>query len=210
MIEVEAIKKYYGKHLVLDIPQYKFDNGIYWLKGENGSGKTTLMKLIAGLIPFEGDVVINEKISIRKNRIDYLRKVNYTEAEPLYPSFVTGDELIQLFIKSKGGDFADTKNLMRQLKVETYAHQPIGTYSSGMNKKLSLILAFIGKPDLILLDEPLVTIDTASVETVYSIIHEYAHERKVNFIITSHHDFDSGKISFTKAVTVHDKTIHAS
>ncbi len=209
MIELTEIKKHYGSHLVLDIPRYKFENGIYWLKGENGSGKTTLMKLIAGLIPFEGEVILNKNISILKNRIDYLRKVNYTEAEPLYPSFVTGDELIQLFIWSKGGDFADTKNLMQQLMVDKYSHQPIGTYSSGMNKKLSLILAFIGKPDLILLDEPLVTIDTASVETVYSIIHEYAHERKVSFIITSHHDFDYAKISFTGTVTVQDKMIHA-
>ncbi len=94
MVELLNVKKSYGNYAVIDIPQIHLNHNIYWLKGMNGSGKTTLMKLIAGLLPFQGDVLINGNISIRKNRVAYLRLVNYAEAEPLFPPFLTGYDLI--------------------------------------------------------------------------------------------------------------------
>src|SRR6478735_11614482 len=101
MILLSAIKKSYGSHPVLDIPEMSLDNGIYWLKGLNGSGKTTLMKIIAGLIPFQGDIRLDGEITLKKTRVAYLRAVNYAEAEPLLPAFVTGMALVTLFSKTK-------------------------------------------------------------------------------------------------------------
>src|SRR5262245_40212679 len=103
-IQLDHIEKYYGSYLALQISSLNIPEGIHWIQGVNGSGKTTLLKILAGLLPFKGDIVIDGNISIKKNPIAYRRFVNYAEAEPLFPSFLTGTDLINLFIKTKRGN----------------------------------------------------------------------------------------------------------
>jgi len=79
--------------------------------------------------------------------------------------------------------------------VKSFAGYKIGTYSSGMVKKLSLALAFIGEPALLLLDEPLVTVDQASVDFIYTLIEEYFQTKKATFLITSHQSFDNRRLT---------------
>jgi ABC-2 type transport system ATP-binding protein len=202
-----SISKYYGSYLALQIPSLNLSPGIHWLRGANGSGKTTLLKILAGLLPFEGDILIQESISIKKNPIPYRRFVNYAEAEPLYPSFLTGTDLLRLFVKTKGAEMNQADELIDLLNVRSFIDHPVGTYSSGMMKKLSLILAFIGHAKIILLDEPLVTIDDASVEVIYGLIKNYHQEKGVTFLLTSHQHFDEVKIPFTSKLIVKDQTI---
>ncbi|WP_257722248.1 ABC transporter ATP-binding protein [Pedobacter cryoconitis] len=129
------------------------DEGVYWLKGANGSGKSTLLKSLAGILHFEGDVLLNKLISIKKHKRDYRRLVNFAEAEPIFPEFLTGKELIDMFAEAKGGTNEQKAFYPQTIGLQPYLDQPLGTYSSSMLKKLSLILTFMGKPKLILLDE---------------------------------------------------------
>ena len=84
MLHFEQVKKYYGSFLAMDIPLLTLAKGVYWLQGENGSGKTSFLKMIGGLHPFDGDISL-PGCSIKKQRISFLRCVNYAEAEPQYP-----------------------------------------------------------------------------------------------------------------------------
>jgi ABC-2 type transport system ATP-binding protein len=195
MLRFINYKKKYGDHLVLEVPSLELLQGIYWLKGENGSGKTSLTKSIAGLVPFDGQIeVVGMNISRQRN--DYMRAVNYAEAEPLYPAFLTGNDLVDFYKDAKKGDSNVIRALAEQLGVARYAGSKVGTYSSGMAKKLSLLLAFIGSPRLILLDEPLITLDQQSVQTLQQMISDYSR-RGVGFLITSHQElyFDSAPAS---------------
>src|SRR5690349_20757557 len=95
IIRVENLQKFYGSHLALNVPELYLKPGIHWVKGGNGSGKTTFFKTLAGLLPFQGKVIFNgsghrETLDLQKNPVDCRRIVNYGEAEPLYPAFVTG------------------------------------------------------------------------------------------------------------------------
>lgn len=207
MIQLRSIKKSYGAHLVVAVPAMNLDHSIYWLKGINGSGKTTLMKLIAGLLPFEGDVVINDTISIKKNRTEYLLSVNYAEAEPLYPPFLTGNDLLQLFVKTKNARQEQAQLLIDSLQVGSFIGNPVGTYSSGMVKKISLLLAFIGQPKLILLDEPLVTIDDKTVPVVNRMIKECHEKDGVTFLLTSHQPFENAAFPIAHHLLMKDKTV---
>jgi ABC-2 type transport system ATP-binding protein len=108
LLQILACKKEFNGRQVLDILSLKLDKGVYWLRGINGSGKTTLLRMIAGLIPFKGDILLHG-ISLRSNPFDYRRKVSLAEAEPLYPPFITGQELVG-FYRSIG------KGLYRRLK----------------------------------------------------------------------------------------------
>ncbi len=60
MLQINNVIKKYGTNTVLCIPSFQLDGGIHWLKGANGSGKTTFLKMIAGLLPFNGDIRVNE------------------------------------------------------------------------------------------------------------------------------------------------------
>jgi len=205
MLTITNFQKKYGTSTepVLSIHNCKIEKGIYWIKGANGTGKTSLLKSIAGLIPFEGSIAV-DGCDINHNRMAYLQQVNYAEAEPQYPLFLSGKELIDFYRSTKKGNFPDS--LLSNLGVEKFMHQKTSTYSSGMLKKLSLVLAFIGNPTLILLDEPLIALDVAAVDVLQAEIRQY-HQADVSFIITSHQLFNNELISCTTNLLLQEKSL---
>jgi ABC-2 type transport system ATP-binding protein len=197
-------KKYPGSdEPVLSIGQLILEQGIYWIKGENGSGKTSLIKSIAGLIPFDGDIAVND-LNIGKQRMAYTKAVNYAEAEPQYPGFLTGTELVNFYHSAKGGNLP--QQLISKLGADKFLNNKTAVYSSGMMKKLSLVLAFTGNPVLILLDEPFIALDVAAVEILQNNIAAFS-KNGVSFIITSHQQLDHNLINTTASFIIKDKII---
>jgi ABC-2 type transport system ATP-binding protein len=188
MLTLLNYQKVFNFQTILDIPELKLNSNIYWLKGSNGTGKSTLFRCIAGLIPFSGEVQVEEK-SIIKHPQAYRLMVNHAEAEPVFPDFLKGKELIAFYRKAKQGSPEQSQYLMKKLGVDLFADQKCGAYSSGMLKKLSLLLAFTGNPKLILLDEPLITLDRETATALQELIIEYA-ESGCMFLLTSHQAFD--------------------
>lgn len=207
MIRFTDFKKQYSGQLVLDIPLLEIPQGIYWLKGINGSGKSTLLRSLSGLIPFEGEINI-DGINIQKNKRQHRQMVNYGEAAPVYPSFLTGKDLINFYAETKKGDKAECLKHCTALRLsDDVLQKEIGAYSSGMLKKLSLVLAFVGQPKWILLDEPLITLDVEAVQTMLKIVEEKL-TKNIGFILTSHQDMDLPNHGFTlKTFLVKDQTV---
>ena len=56
MLHLSGVQKKYSQRIILDIPDLKIDSGIHWLKGSNGSGKSTFLKMVSGIIPFDGNI----------------------------------------------------------------------------------------------------------------------------------------------------------
>jgi len=187
MLIFQNFKKAYNRETVIGIENLFLDSGVYWIKGENGTGKSTLLKSIAGLIPFEGQISLAGVMNNDKNINTYRRMVNYGEAEPLFPGFLKANDLLMLFKHAKSATTEQVDYLITKLGIKKYRYKRIGEYSSGMIKKLSLALAFIGEPTLVLLDEPLITLDADAVNTVLELIEEY-HAKGVSFIFTSHQE----------------------
>ncbi|NEM99748.1 ABC transporter ATP-binding protein [Pontibacter burrus] len=189
MVRIGNYSKSYNHRLVLQVPALELETGIYWLKGENGSGKTTFLKSVAGLLPFEGTIAV-QGVSIKKNPINYRQLVSYAEAEPLYPTFLTGDDLLKFYRQTRKADSSQINTLAEALGVSNYSQHKIGAYSSGMAKKLSLVLAFTGAPKLILLDEPFITLDDHSQQILTNLIADVA-QQGITFIISSHQPFEA-------------------
>lgn len=196
--------KSYNNNLIIQVPDLELPHNIYWLKGENGTGKTTLIKSIAGLIPFNGTIEVGGT-DINKQRIEYRQAVNYAEAEPVYPVFLTGNDLINFYQSTKKASDEQVAMLIDSLGIRSYADNKIGTYSSGMTKKLSLVLGLMGRPKLVLLDEPLITLDQQSVANLQHIIAAYFHDG-VSFLITSHQEISFPGNTSARLV-LQDKTI---
>ncbi len=190
---------------VLNIQDLLLENKIYWLKGKNGIGKTSLLKSMAGIIPFKGRVSVNG-LNIQENRIAYRLHVNYGEAEPLYPEFLKGNDLIDLYAYTKKGTTNQVNLLIKKFEVPAYINNKTGSYSSGMTKKLSLLLAFIGSPKLILLDEPFITLDPYALSVAEELIAEY-HNNGTAFIIASHQQFSIMHSIQPVSIALTNKTI---
>ena len=179
MLSLTNIHKKYGSHEVLNFREWKIDRGIYWLKGGNGSGKSTLFRIISGQIPFKGEVQL-DGINLRKEPIHFRSKISFAEAEPQYPLFIKGKELLDFYVDTRKAERKQAEALADYFEMTPFLNNTIGSYSSGMLKKLSLICAFIGDADLYILDEPLITIDSASAEKLYTLIKEKALGGKVS------------------------------
>lgn len=206
MLHVSSFSKSYGSQLILKVPSLVLDQGIHWLKGSNGSGKTTFFRSVAGMLPFEGQIVLDGQYDIRQHAVAYRLRVNYGEAEPLYPEFVSAHDLVQFVAKAKRATPAQVEELAERLEIGHFWRNPVGTYSSGMLKKTSLVLAFLGNPTLIMLDEPLITIDERAVAQLYDLINAY-RTRGASFLLSSHQDVRAMGLPLSSLWQVQDKTI---
>lgn len=207
MLKVTNFRKSYNKDIVLDIEHLVIESGINWVRGANGTGKSTFLKSAAGIISFEGNLLLSSGISIKKSSVAYRELVNFAEAEPVFPEFLTGIDLIRLFSKAKNAVPKQEEYFIETMKMESYVGEPVGTYSSGMLKKLSLLLAFIGNPELILLDEPLITMDSESLQTLYNWITEYHSKRGTSFLLSSHQALENSCLPSVKELLVAGKTL---
>lgn len=207
MLKITNFKKSYNKNIILEIDNLTIEPGISWIRGANGTGKSTFLKSVAGIIAFEGDLMLSSGVSIKKQSVAYRKLVNFAEAEPVFPEFLTGTDLIRLFIKAKDGPVNQADYFIETMKMESYVGDPVGTFSSGMHKKLSLLLAFIGNPELVLLDEPLITMDSEALKTLYSWISESHSKQGTNFMLSSHQALEDSFLPSVKELLVAGQTL---
>ena len=205
MLSLKQIDKKYGSHTVLSFDEWKIDSGIFWLKGGNGTGKTTLFRIISGQTPFSGQVLLNN-IDLKKDSIHFRSKISYAEAEPQYPLFITGHELINFYKDVRQAQQQEIDELTLLFEMDTFLDQKIGGYSSGMLKKLSLICAFIGDVELYILDEPLITIDVESAAKLYQLISSKAKQGK-SFLLSSHQEINKEKLKISQFFEIKNKAI---
>ncbi|SDX00052.1 ABC-2 type transport system ATP-binding protein [Hydrobacter penzbergensis] len=206
MLEILNIKKGFHSELLLNIPYIKLEGGVYWLEGVNGSGKTTLFKMIAGLLPFEGDVKI-DGISLKKQPVTYRQRISLAETEPLFPRFLTGIELIHFYYSVRKVQPKEVNPLLELYAMNSFINDTVGTYSAGMIKKLSLVLALIGNPSWIILDEPFITLDAVSCRLTLSLFAERCQNFNTNFFISSHQDLHSAAYDPGTRLCIRDQNL---
>lgn len=206
MLQFHNFSKTYNRRAVLRIDSFTFPPGTYWIQGANGSGKSTLLKSIAGVTSFEGDILLGQ-LSVKKQAVAYRHLVNFAEAEPIFPEFLTGTELIRLFKAAKNGPAHQEDFYLESLQMTSYVHEPVGTYSSGMLKKLSLVLAFLGRPTCILLDEPLTTLEAAAIPVLCSWMTTQRAQQGTSFLLSSHQTLAAESLPAVQKLLVEQATL---
>jgi ABC-2 type transport system ATP-binding protein len=205
MLRITEFEKRYNDELIIAVNHLEIPHGIYWIKGENGSGKSTFFKSIAGLIPFHG-VIAFDKLDLVSHPVPFRKIVNFAEAEPVYPGFLTAKDLVRFIGKAKGATEQNMKTITSHFGVDLFYDKACETFSSGMLKKLSLTLAFLGEPKLIILDEPLITLDEQTRNKLVSLVIDY-HAKGVTFLISSHQMIDSN-LHLSQVFEIKQKSIH--
>ena len=206
MLEFRAVHKSFGGSPILSIDGQVFDDGIYWLQGANGAGKTTLLRMIAGIVPFKGDILV-KGISQREAPVDYRRLVGWADAEPLYPGFLTGDDLLTFYRGILRPDPRQVDDLLLRLGVRGWLKTRLGTWSSGMTKKLALLLAFLSRPAWTLLDEPFITLDDGGMAALIALIREYHRDYGTAFLLSSHQPLPEDLLSESRRLSLEDRVI---
>jgi len=208
MLQLTNFSKSYRGRAVLRIDDFAFAPGTYWIQGANGSGKSTLLRAIAGITPFAGDIRLAGALSVKQQAAAYRRLVNFAEAEPVFPEFLTGRELIDLFQEAKNGPQGQEERYLEDLRMTAYVHEPVGTYSSGMLKKLALVLAFLGRPTCIVLDEPLTTLDAEAIPVLCAWMVRQQAEQGTSFLLSSHQELGAGALPGLQRLLLADATLH--
>ncbi|GAB4024375.1 ABC transporter ATP-binding protein [Spirosoma koreense] len=188
MLTVTNLTKAYNGQPVLTVPELLLPSGIHYFQGGNGSGKTTFFRTVAGLLPFSGKIMLDNQYEINRDPVPYRMRVNYAEAEPIYPTFLTPRELAGFVGQAKQAPAGQLEQLIEVLGITSFWTKPTGTFSSGMLKKVSLLLALLGAPRLVLLDEPLTTLDVATSANLFTYIDQLRTGQDVSFLLTSHQD----------------------
>jgi len=186
-LQLEQIRKSFDSKEVLKDVSFDFENGkIYALLGRNGSGKTTLFNILADEIKEDGGTMHLEIDGL--NRELSIEDLSYVYSSPVLPDFLTGYEFIRFFMdinkeKLKGDETID--DYFNLIKIdETDRHLLIKNYSHGMKNKVQMLLFLIAKPPVILLDEPLTSLDVVVALEIKKLLKSI---RKNHIIIFSTH-----------------------
>lgn len=161
-LEIKNISKRYRKKTVLSDVNQSFERGIYGLLGPNGAGKTTLLNIIATVLPpSKGEVFCDGK-NVYDIVQEYHSAVGYLPQKMGFYSHFTGYDFMKYIYHLKGGKAGDTEQideLLKRVNLYSVKDNRISTYSGGMKQRLGIAQAFLGKPSVLLLDEPTVGLD---------------------------------------------------
>ncbi|WAA13124.1 ABC transporter ATP-binding protein [Fervidibacillus halotolerans] len=187
-VQMEKVKKKYGKKTVLDHIQLSVQEGaIHGLIGPSGAGKTTIVKLVAGMeTPERGFVnVFNERMP----NLQVLQKIGFmAQSDALYEN-LTGLEHLRFFgslFKLKKGEMNDRIDYVANLvNLTEDLSKKVSAYSGGMKRRLSLAIALVHNPNLLILDEPTVGIDPELKLQIWDELFRLKEEGRT-IIITTH------------------------
>ena len=161
-IEIENLKKSFDDKPALDNINLKLEKGkIIALLGSDGSGKTTLIRLIAGLICCDEGKILTLNLNPEKEKNKLVKLIGYMPQKFGLYEDLTVIENLNLYAQLKDSD-DDFEKLLEFTTLKPFKKRLAGKLSGGMKQKLGLACAMLGKPELLILDEPSVGVSTTA------------------------------------------------
>lgn len=166
MLEVQHLYRSFRTiPAVVDVSFQLAPGEIVGFLGPNGAGKSTTVKMITGMLrPNEGHVLF-EGSDIRNDLVAYRAVLGYVPEEAHLYAYLSGLEYLQLVGRLRGMSEAlieaKAEGLLRLLRLESWQHSPLSSYSKGMRQRVLLAAALLHDPRLLIFDEPLSGLDVA-------------------------------------------------
>lgn len=177
-VELQGTTKRYGALTALADTTLSLAAGeVLALVGHNGAGKTTLMKLILGLIrPSAGTVRVFGADPAGREGGRVRKRIGFLPESVGFAGAMTGAEVLRFFLALRGEPRSAASPLLERVGLAHAAGRRVATYSKGMRQRLGLAQALIGRPAVLLLDEPTTGLDPTLRQTFYGIVGELRGE----------------------------------
>ncbi len=176
-VELKNVTKRYNEIVALNNLDLTINPGeIFGLLGPNGSGKSTMLKMLLGLVQPDAGSVQVLGLNVKEDPVGVKKLVGYAPESPRLYEFLTGIEFLDFIGDIYGIQTEEKKtrinDYLKALQLEGREGDMISSYSEGMKQKIALISAFLHKPKLLILDEPLNALDPRSARIVKDFLHE--------------------------------------
>jgi ABC-type multidrug transport system ATPase subunit len=189
-IGIRGVSKQFGKQKALDGVSFDIPAGtVFGLLGPNGAGKTTLFSIIANFLkPTSGEISV---LGINVERIGELRgRLTILPQDALFQANVPVREQLEFFARLNGMDKAhaaeETTRVLTMVGLLDAQKKNARALSHGMTKRLGIAQAFMGRPEVIVLDEPTAGLDPVNAAGVRALINDIKHKADATLIISSH------------------------
>jgi len=187
-IEIQGLSKRFGKDvLAVDRLDLTVEEGqIFGLLGPNGAGKTTTLRMLVGLVhPNAGQARLFGKRV--KPGVKTLRRVGVLVEDPAFVPYLSGMKNLELFWRAGGERMseADLDGALEVADLGSAINRKVKTYSHGMKQRLGIAQALLGKPDLLILDEPTTGLDPEQIREMRELVRSIA-QRGATVLLSSH------------------------
>ncbi len=188
VLEVEKLTKVYKNGRgVKDISFEVYKGEVFGFLGPNGAGKTTVMKSIVGLNSFESGKVKILGFDLKTQFEDALKNVgSIIETAEAYEYMSAYNNLKIASRFYKGIKETDIDEILDKVKLREFKKEKVSKFSLGMKQRLSLALALLSKPELVILDEPTNGLDIEGTVQMRNMIIKLSKEQGITFFISSH------------------------
>lgn len=188
IVEIKELFKTIDKEEILsDINLQIAEGEIYGLLGSNGAGKTTLMKCMLSLLTItSGSIEIFGK-NLQEHREEILSQVGSIIETPIFYENCTAKEILEIHAQYMGKNITelDIINTLRMVGLKNTTKK-VKEFSLGMRQRLGLARAFLTKPRLLILDEPINGLDPVGIQEIRNLLQLLSKKHGITILISSH------------------------
>src|SRR3982751_2521881 len=187
VISTQSITKAFnGKSAVRNLSLEVQQGSIYAFLGPNGAGKSTTIRMLLGLLRPTGGSLSLFGLDLRHHRAEILARTGSLVETPSLYEHLTAKENLEIPRRILSAPISDIDRVLRIVGLEKTANKVVKTFSLGMKQRLGLAEAFIGKRELLILDEPTNGLDPAGIQEMRSLIKRLPSEHGVTVFLSSH------------------------
>jgi ABC-2 type transport system ATP-binding protein len=178
MIKLTNLSKKYGSFTAVNAINLEVPRGeLFGFLGPNGAGKTTTLRMIAGILRPTGGSVEIGGVDISTNPIAAKSKLGFIPDRPFIYEKLTGAEFLRFVAGLYNQEGAQVEHRARELlalfDLEEWRDELVESYSHGMRQKLIISSAFVHRPEVIVVDEPMVGLDPKAARILKDLFREY-------------------------------------
>lgn len=182
----QLTKKYKSFVAVNDVSLHIRKGSIYGFLGPNGAGKSTTMKMLLGLTaPTKGDFTIDGK-QFPADRISILKEIGSFIESPSFYANLTGKENLDIIHRILGLPQSAVEDALELVGLSEFGDRLAKKYSLGMKQRLGLAGALIGRPPILILDEPTNGLDPSGIHEIRNLIKSLPELYDCTVLISSH------------------------
>ncbi|HET7372855.1 MAG TPA: ABC transporter ATP-binding protein [Gemmatimonadaceae bacterium] len=213
MIRLTNLTKRYGSFTAVNGISLEVPRGeLFGFLGPNGAGKTTTMRMIAGILRPTGGSVEVGGIDVVANPVAAKSRLGYIPDRPFIYEKLTGTEFLRFVAGLYNQEGPDVERRARELlalfDLEEWRDEMVESYSHGMRQKLIISSAFVHRPEVIVVDEPMVGLDPKAARILKDLFREYT--RRGHTVMMSTHTLEVAETMCDRIAIIQGGVIRAS